>query len=267
MKTKQARRDRCPGARRLRTRLIPGALILLAGLVTTSCALLDSERDVVVRFPRLPEHWDSLEPELSMAVEVVFSDGSGWGRDYAHGAGAAVLRLPKARGAAVLLRPTYRGIPLPPAGTAVPWLASGGEATATWHDGVTASILRRLAVGESGFEALNVPRLSREIRRRGGRDPWGVDIDRIVEKLAENAFRSTYITEGEKVPLEITFPEGRWIRLEPFGEVETRVIEGPGIRGLSVPIRGTRYADIAGRRLLVVAFEPSGHPIVGLRGF
>ncbi|MFP4432163.1 MAG: hypothetical protein ACLFPV_13005, partial [Spirochaetaceae bacterium] len=74
-------------------------------------------------------------------------------------------------GAAVILRPTYRGLLLPPAGTAVPWLASRGGVTATWHDGVTATILRRLAVGGSGFEALNVPRLSREIRERGGETP------------------------------------------------------------------------------------------------
>ncbi|MFP4430272.1 MAG: hypothetical protein ACLFPV_03380 [Spirochaetaceae bacterium] len=243
-----------------------GAVIFLAGLTATSCAFLDSERDVVVHFPPLPETWKSLERELEIAVEVVFSDGSGWTRHHAFDAGAAVIALPKAGGVAILLRPVYRGLLLPPAGTAVPWLASG-ERAATWHDGVTATILRRLAVGGSGFEALNVPRLSREIRDRGGRDPWGVDIDRIVEKLAEDAFRSTYIKEGETVSLEVYFPEGRWVSLEPFGEEGTRVIEGPGGVTLSVPLRGARYAEIQGRRVLSVAFEPSGHPIVGLRGF
>ncbi len=259
------RRNR--GSRPGRRSPLRGAVILLAGLLATSCALLDSEREVVVHFPRLPEPWESLETELEIAVEVVFSDGSGWTRDYAFEAGAAVLALPKAGGVAILLRPVYRGLLLAPAGTAVPWLASGGGATANWHDGVTATILRRLAVGGSGFEALNVPRLSREIRERAGEDPWGVDFDRIVEKLAEDAFRSTYIKEGERVPLEVYFPEGRWISLEPFGEEGTRVIEGPGVLALAVPARGARYAEVRGRRVLSVAFEPSGHPIVGLRGF
>ncbi|MFP4432164.1 MAG: hypothetical protein ACLFPV_13010 [Spirochaetaceae bacterium] len=94
-----------------------------------------------------------------------------------------------------------------------------------------------------------------------------MDIDRIVEKLAESAFRSTYIKEGEELVVEVSFPEGRWIRLEPFGESEAMVVEGPRIVGLPVPIRGARYAEIRSRRLLSVVFEPSGHPIVGLRGF
>lgn len=267
MKTTHVRWDRSRRACRLRPRLLPGAVILLAGSVAVGCALLDSEQDVLVRFPALPEAWGDLETELTILAEVVLSDGSRWSRSYAFAEGAAVLRLPKAGGAAVLLRPSYRGLRLPPAGTAVPWLAPGARGTATWHDGVTATILRRLAVGEGGFEALNVPRLSREIRERGGRDPWGIDIDRIVEKIAEDAFRSTYIKEGEEVLLEVFFPEGRWIPLEPFRGEATGVIEGPGTVALSVPTRGLRYAEVRDRRLLTVAFEPSGQPIVGLRRF
>lgn len=239
---------------------------ILAGLLAGSCVLLDAERDLVVRFPALPESWESLEGEMEVVVEVVFSDGSGWIRGYSYDDGAAVLRLPKAAGAAVLLRPTYRGLRLPPAGTAVPWLGEGNAAAASWLDGVTATLLRRLAVGGSGFEALNVPRLSREIRDRGGEDPWGVDIDRIVEKLAQDAFRSTYIKEGEKVPLELSFPPGNWVALEPFANAETAVVRGPTTVELSVPRRGTRYVNIEEGRLLSIAFEPSGVPIVALRG-
>ncbi len=258
------RRSR-PGAARHRE---AGLLVagLLAGLLAGGCALLDAERELVVRFPALPEAWESLEGELEVAVEVVFSDGSGWVRDYSYGDAAAVLRMPKAAGAAVLLRPTYRGLRLPPAGTAVPWLREGDDPAVSWLDGVTATVLRRLAVGGSGFEALNVPRLSREIRDRGGEDPWGVDIDRIVEKLAQDAFRSTYIKEGEKVPLGISFPPGSWVALEPFVRMEA-VVRGPTTVELSVPRRGIRYVNTEERRLLSVAFEPSGVPIVALRGF
>jgi hypothetical protein len=269
MKQNSSNRNRTPTRGRPTAR--GGTLVLLAVLLAGSCTLLDSERDLVVRFPALPDAWETLEGEMGVSVEIVFSDGSGWTRDYSYLDGAAVLRLPKGAGVAVLVRPTYRGLRLPPAGTAVPWLGDKNAATATWADGVTATVLRRLAVGGSGFEALNVPRLSREIRDRGGEDPWGIDIDRIVEKLAENAFRSTYIKEGEAALVEVSVPPGSWVALEPFPRADMALIHGPTTVELSVPRRGTRYADIRERRLLSIAFEATGGPtetpVVALRRF
>jgi hypothetical protein len=202
-----------------------------------------------------------MEPELTIRLEVTYSDGSGWTQKAAYRDGGASLRVSKGSGAAILLVPEYRGIELPPAGSAYPWLIRGPEGAATWTDGVTATILRRLALGGVGFEALNVTRLALELRNRGGPDPWGVDIDRIVEKLALDAFRSTYIKEGEQVDVAVTLPEGTWLPLSPFAEVPQLSV-GPGSEEivLNVPERGGRYIAVAERMLLSVAFERLGAP-------
>lgn len=199
--------------------------------------------------------------ELEVRLEVIFSDGSGWTEKAFYRDGGATLRVPKGAGAAILLVPVYRGISLPPAGTAYPWLIRGPGGGATWTDGVTATILRRLALGGVGFEALNVSRLAFELRNRGGSDPWGVDIDRIVRTLAADAFRSTYIREGERENVLLSLPEGAWLSLTPFAEVPPVVVDpGGGERELSIPQGGGRYVELSSRRLLSVAFEPLGNP-------
>lgn len=242
------------------------ALSLVLPLVA-GCALLASDQEMRIAFPPLPAAWKALAPETEAVLEVVFSDGSGWTQEADYADGSATVVLPKGGGAAILLTPRCRGLKLPPAGTAVPWLAAQGSAEATWSDGVTATVLQRLALGGAGFEALNVGRLSGEIKDRAGPDPWKIDIDRIVEKLAAGAFRSTYIREEETTPVTLMLPPGDWISVSPFASQPMVVTPDAPEVTLGVPKRGIHYLNPAGGQLLSLSLDPSGYPTAAFRRF
>ena len=201
---------------------------------------------------------------MNVQVDLTYTDGKSHRQEAAYSDGGVSLRVAKGAGAAIRILPVYRGLYLPPAGSAYPWLVQADEGAATWTDGVTATILRRLALGDAGFEALNVSRLAYELRNRGGPDPWGVDIDRIVEKLAADEFRSTYINEGDRVDVTVVLPEGEWLSLNPFAD-EPLLVGGAESETvtLSLPARGGRYIEPSRRQLLSVAFESLGSPESG----
>lgn len=183
-------------------RVAAGALLLLA--LAAGCRYLDTDSSLLVTIPEPPPAWSAAfgpmrnlviwidengrpaRSRLDPGVDklVVRTGKGGWNP-------VAAFALPGSAAEEPAVLGGTDGLLLYPSGAVTP---GGGESVQlSYQAGAAALILLRLAAAGVPIEAINVPRLLRELSERTGGDPWRADIDRLVLRLAEKDFRADLI--------------------------------------------------------------------------
>ena len=213
-----------------RLSLLSPLLLFLASLLS-GCGLFSSERALSLRTPRLPASW---EPEAaSIRYAVTWIDASGVHRRLLCPPGATVtVELPRLPNTALIVTPylqtSYGERSLRPGAALYPRdLAGKSTLLGSWRRGFQGRLFFELQRRGYAYFQLNQARLEEALTAECGEDAWQADFERVLRKLLEGSFRSSYLRarEGETGMKEL--PPGRYLRdnllLEP---VETMEIDG-----------------------------------------
>lgn len=202
---------------------------LLGAVGLGSCSLFSPTMAVPVILPELPPHWRGAFSEVEIRLQWPGGESS-CAEDWFGAASRQVaLDLPKRAYLPIVARPYLprEDLFLPCAGGVYPLDVDAGETLAlSWAQGPLAQLLLELDDRGLDLERLNVPRLSAEMRLRGGEDPWNLDLTSVAAALASGQMR---VTE---------------IRLLPLSDVQ--VPAGPGQWFLESPLRAPCPADAQG---------------------
>ncbi len=197
-------------------RLVPAAVFLL-----TACALpWTPSEEITIVFPELPACAAVFGPP---EYRISWFGEEGRLEERRTGAGAAGLRLdlPARSSLPVLAVPLFGGkgdLVLPAGGLYPHDVEPGGFLHLTWENGFAAGIL--VQAEERGFpvDAFNAERFFREIRARGGGNPWMLNRARILETLTGLSFRADRIVKAKIHPLRIPGLGGEWFSWNPLLE-------------------------------------------------
>lgn len=228
------------------------AVIVCLGGLCCRCRLLDSLRYAEILLPSIPEVWSGV-PEIR-SYRIVWPGGEcriDTSRGSIDLSRAAVVELPSERYVPVLAYPEVEGarIRLSPAGgfTSLPG-TSGTGVELSYRLGPAAAVfyacIRGSASGEvskhSPVRSFNVPRFVDEFLARSGKDPWGVDLDRLEIALSTGNFRADLIRPMQSrsltLPPDIA-PPGRWIPANPCGDAS----ESTADEGLRIEVTPGEY--------------------------
>lgn len=103
---------------------------------------------------------------------------------------------------------------LPPAGSVAgvenEGVESGGRLR--WDRGVFAAVLARLERAKIPTDAVNIHRIREEIEMRAGVDQWDIDLDAVLEGIAEQTMHARMLDPVAGAGLAIEVPQGVWVR-------------------------------------------------------
>jgi hypothetical protein len=111
--------------------------------------------------------------------------------------------------------PVLSGVPFPfqirPAGYAVSGSDYGSaEAVLTWEHGFAADFLLNLADSGLSPELVNIRRFVYETDRRGGGNPWNLDVRRLCSDLRDGKLWVYSFRQLPVVPVSFFLPAGVW---------------------------------------------------------
>jgi hypothetical protein len=191
-----------------------------------SCSLLQSHIDLALELPQIPTHWK--ETFTIRKYKLVYPGPSGGlvESDIEYCGKCVRIELYKSYNSFVLAYPivSEHNISLPPAAAIFPLhLKQGDEHTLvlTWEAGFSASLFERLWQKGVDVKSFNTPRLLDKIQEKAPDDPWLLDADLIVERMAAYDF-SAY--DVKLLPVRDVFleiPSGSWFMESPFSRVFT----------------------------------------------
>ena len=184
--------------------------------------------------PPIPAHWQRAFDNLKF--QLIFSGPNGEKQESIIPAGSGLIDvcISKRQNSSFLAYPLIGDdeIRLPPAGALYPLnMGEGNTLALSWEQGVASLIIFRLSTGGIDLSTFNTQRLSEEIMERGNPDPWNLDIDYIIEKIALGTFRVTYIKAAPARNIELPVDPGSWFMESPFAclieieEDETLILE------------------------------------------
>jgi len=217
-----------------RLRAATPALLLLLASSLASCSLLSSRVELSLETPSLPPSWRHLSARIHYVV--TWADASGGIRETECDPGAEVfLAFPRLPNTAVLITPyleTSRGNrTLRPGAALYPQDLVGNDTLlGSWRRGFEGTLFLELQRRGYAYFQVNQPRLEAALMAQCGQDPWQADFHRVLARLLEGSFRSSYLgPRGGETGMEAV-PPGRYLRdnllLEP---AETVRIEGRSI--------------------------------------
>jgi hypothetical protein len=178
--------------------------------------------EITILFPELPVRASVFGPP-EYRISWFGEEGRLVERRTGMGSGGLRVALPARSSLPVLAVPLFGGkrdLLLPAGGLYPHDVVPGGFLPLTWENGFAAGIL--VLAEDRGFpvNAFNAERFFREIRARGGGNPWMLDRARILETLAGLSFRADRIVKAKRHPLRIPGLGGEWVSwntlLEPF---------------------------------------------------
>lgn len=128
------------------------------------------------------------------------------------------VTLPKINNLPVLAVPSFAGRsePMLPAGAIFPLHMDGKTLPLRFGEGFAAEIFFDLQPLGRGTEYFNAKRLSTEIKKVSGDNPWALDRDRIIEGIRFGFFRVDMIKVRDPLFLQASFPPGTYLRANPF---------------------------------------------------
>ncbi|MBN1837981.1 MAG: hypothetical protein JW820_19140 [Spirochaetales bacterium] len=189
-----------------------------------------------LELPELPGHWLECFGEPGWLIVVPGTETS---LQIPPGSPAVpCIRLPKLQHQSVLAFPTpCDPCVLPPAAGVFPLDSSGDGRVLTlrWEQGPVGEILQRLLRQGLEVEALNVPRLCREILARSPQDPWALDLDGAAAALVSGSFRVTDLRSLPCRVIELELAPGRWFLESPFFVPTVQTASSPTLTMPDVP--------------------------------
>lgn len=200
----------------------------------SGCDFFSHSTQVKVSLPPIPAHWQRAFNNLKF--KLIYSGPGGEKQESIIPAGSGLIEvcISKRQNSSFLAYPLIGEdeIRLPPAGALYPLnMVEGNTLALSWEQGVASLIIFRLSTGGIDLSTFNTQRLSEEIMERGKPDPWNLDIDYIIEKIALGSFRVTYIKAAPARNIELPVDPGSWFMESPFAclieieEDETLVLE------------------------------------------
>lgn len=215
---------------RLRAAFLLLVSIILSGAIPC-CAFLSTGKELSLRTPALPPAWDAQAPRIVYQVEWVAAEGGT--RSVTCSPGATVtVEISRLANTALLITPilgTSAGERelLPGAALYPQDLADGSDLRGSWLRGFEGRLFMELQRRGFAYFQVNHERLEAALRVQCGSDPWQADFDRVLKKILEGSFRSSYLRPRPVETGMEELPPGRYLRanllLEP---VETMEIEG-----------------------------------------
>jgi hypothetical protein len=190
----------------------------LAGWLA-GCALFSSTTPIRVQLPEPPAHWQRAFGGQSWLLTWPDEEGRITRLRVAQGEPPPVIPCPRGACTPVLAYPLHPdgAALLPPAGGLDPWdRCEAGRLELSWKQGVVGLLLFRLARQGGRIEAINVPRLRREIGEQGGSDPWRLDLDGMLARLSGGSFRSDWIRLKDSREVSLPLEPGTWFLESPF---------------------------------------------------
>jgi len=196
-----------------------------------SCTLLQHHINVTLELPLVPDHWNAtFEIEK---YKLIYPDGVGSLVNVYlnHDCKSIQVKLYKSYNSFVLVYPVIddQNTCLPPAGAIFPLhLKTGSEHTLvlSWEAGFTASMFERLWQKAVDLSAFNTPRLLSKIEEKAPADPWSLDADLIVERLAACEFSAYDVKHLAARDVFAEVPAGSWFLESPFSAVYTNESDG-----------------------------------------
>jgi hypothetical protein len=232
-----------------------GTCMLAAlSLSTTACRELAMEREVKVLLPAPPVTWQIAFPGLGF--RVVTRDARGGVRETDAVDWRGPLNVPCARdvNTPVLAYPLETGKPgspvsspgaLRPAGGFYPSSLRSVEGAdtleLTWEDGAAALVISRVAGLGRDVSLFNVTRLRRFFREE--KDPWGLDLDRIAQKISQGDFTAWDIRRLPSRDAEAEPGPGTWFLESPFSASFPAVHGAITLSGVSLGAHGLFSLD------------------------
>jgi hypothetical protein len=196
---------------------MPAVLLVL---FCSTCNFYSPGVPLEVHLPEAPEHWQQTFPELSFRILYPTNDSGGFAERRVESHTRITILCPKVLYVPVLAYPCLsdQSIELPPAGGVHPLDCDilTESISLTWRQGTVAEVLYRLWEQGVNCSALNVPRLSEEIRTHCQGDPWTLDLERICSRLAAEEFRVTDIRLASSRDLLLEPGMGSWFLESPF---------------------------------------------------
>lgn len=216
----------------IRGSIILQILILVSFLVSfflTGCLPMEGSIDLTVTLPVLPE---PLGGEVTIDFFLItYFDEEGMEASYTCPAEneSVELKCLKQNNMPVVVQPVIRcgeeAVVLFPAGGIYPLDAEIRDKriflNITWEHGFTADVFRKLYKQNVATEKFNLKRFYYEMDRLNIHDPWLLDEDYIMEKLAGGSFRVTYLKEKPVFSFEIPVKSGQWVINSPFSQIYT----------------------------------------------
>ena len=200
--------------------LRPGLALIFSVLAFLGgCELFSPSIQVKLSLPPIPAHWQWAFGNLKFQLLFSGPDGEEECRIIPAGSDQIEVCINKRHNSSFLAYPLIGDdeIRLPPAGALYPLnMGEGNTLVLSWEQGVAALIIFRLSTGGSDISTFNTLRLSQEIMERGRPDPWVLDIDYIIDKIALGAFRVTYIKAAPSRDIELPVNPGSWFMESPF---------------------------------------------------
>jgi hypothetical protein len=195
----------------------------LAACCFISCAPFGGDAELEAVMPQIPGHWAAAFPDLRFRLVICGRGENGGELDVPASASSVRIACPKAANTAVLAYPesARAGGFLRPAGALYPLDVRRDGArdvlSFTWEAGCSAWILSRLR--ELGFDTslVNATRLRAELASHP--DPWALDVQKIVEKLAEGAFTAYDIDSLPSRDVQLQPGKGNWFLESPASSV------------------------------------------------
>lgn len=89
----------------------------------------------------------------------------------------------------------------------------------SWKHGIAADIFKELYRQNVPIEKFNLKRFYYELDSLDINDPWLLDKDYIMQKIAGGLFRVTYLKEKPAFPVSVPLTNGRWIFNNPFSQI------------------------------------------------
>jgi hypothetical protein len=190
----------------------------LTPVLLWGCSLYGPSLSIEIALPALPPHWTARFHQIEAVVRACEGNRS-VGLYRGPWKPMVAARVAADGPVAVLATPYCDGLPLRPAGGFISAYPEARRVGLEWEDGVAAMAAERLAEQGVDLAGFNFPRLAADIRKRGPPDPWELDIERIVTRVAEGSFRVTDIRSKQKTMVAVELEPGGWFTESALGVV------------------------------------------------
>lgn len=228
-------------------------VLALIPFALAGCGMLPTHVDIALVLPKTPNAWREAWGEPQMRVRWQAAGEAGALAGVAEPGATVVLTVPRRPPIALIAEPIWAaGGPAvaegeAPAFAGAVWEAVGVQTISSYRDGALACVVNRLLHAGIDLRRFSVRRLRAEIALRLPDDPWALDVDRVVEAIADGAMRESYVRGREAVETGLIAPPGTWFPVSPF----TPAIPG-GERWPPLPVGVSVFYSDDGRRALVL---------------